>query len=150
MPLTAEDLLDRARKRLIRIAPEQAAIELAAGALLVDIRPSEQRAEGEIPGAIVIDRNVLEWRLDPASKWRIPEVTSHDIRLIVICDQGYSSSLVAAELHEMGLVNATDVVGGFQAWKTAGLPSKPTSPTDEVIRRSRKPASVRDEGYPGP
>jgi rhodanese-related sulfurtransferase len=133
MPLTAEDLLDRARKRLIRIAPEQAAIELAAGALLVDIRPSEQRAEGEIPGAIVIDRNVLEWRLDPTSKWRIPEVTSHDIRLIVICDQGYSSSLVAAELHEMGLVNATDVVGGFQAWKTAGLPSKPTSPTDEVI-----------------
>jgi rhodanese-related sulfurtransferase len=150
MPLTAEDLLDRARKRLIRIAPEQAAIELAAGALLVDIRPSEQRAEGEIPGAIVIDRNVLEWRLDPASKWRIPEVISHDIRLIVICDQGYSSSLVAAELHEMGLVNATDVVGGFQAWKTAGLPSKPTSPTDEVIRRSRKPGSVRDEGYPGP
>jgi rhodanese-related sulfurtransferase len=150
MPLTAEDLLDRARKRLIRIAPEQAAIELAEGALLVDIRPSEQRAEGEIPGAIVIDRNVLEWRLDPASKWRIPEVTSHDIRLIVICDQGYSSSLVAAELHEMGLVNATDVVGGFQAWKTAGLPSKPTSPTDKVIRRSLKPASVRDEGYPGP
>ena len=126
MPLTVEELLDRARRRLGRVQPEQAARELAEGALLVDIRPSEQRAQGEIPGATVIDRNVLEWRLDPASRWRIPEVTSHDIRLIVICNEGYSSSLVAAELHELGLVNATDVIGGFQAWQAAGLPISET------------------------
>ena len=122
MRMTAEELLDRARRRLVRVEPEQAARELAEGALLVDIRPSEQRAEGEIPGATVIDRNVLEWRLDPASKSKIPAVTSHDVRLIVICNEGFSSSLVAAELHELGLVNATDVIGGFDAWKAAGLP----------------------------
>jgi rhodanese-related sulfurtransferase len=123
MPLTAHDLLKRARRRLNRLAPDQAARELAEGALLVDIRPSEQRAEGAIPGAIVVDRNVLEWRLDPASKWKIPEVTGHDVRLIVICNEGFASSLVAAELHELGLINATDVIGGFHAWKAAGLPS---------------------------
>ncbi|HLQ16846.1 MAG TPA: rhodanese-like domain-containing protein [Candidatus Eisenbacteria bacterium] len=123
MPLTVEELLDRSRKRLVRVGPEQAAAELAQGALLIDIRPSEQRTQGEIPGATVVDRNVLEWRLDPASQWRIPEVTSHDIRLIVICNEGYSSSLVAAELHDLGLVNATDVIGGFQAWRASGLPT---------------------------
>ena len=123
MPLTVDELLERARRRLVRVKPEQAARELGEGALLVDIRPSEQRAQGEIPGAVVVDRNVLEWRLAPTSKWKIPEVTSHEIRLIVICNEGYSSSLVAAELHELGLVNATDVIGGFQAWKTAGLPT---------------------------
>ena len=123
MRLTVEELLDRARKRLVRVDPMQAAEELAKGAILVDIRPSEQRAQGEIPGATVIDRSVLEWRLDPASKWKIPAVTNHDIRLIVICNEGYSSSLVAAELHDLGLVNATDVTGGFQAWRAAGLPT---------------------------
>ncbi|MGH7762241.1 MAG: rhodanese-like domain-containing protein [Candidatus Dormibacteraceae bacterium] len=122
-PFTVDDLLDRARKRLARLDPVQVATEVAKGALLVDIRPAEQRAEGEVPGAVVIDRNVLEWRLDPASRWRIPEVTGHDIRLIVICNEGYASSLVAAELHELGLVNATDVIGGFQAWRAAGLPT---------------------------
>jgi rhodanese-related sulfurtransferase len=123
MPLTADDLLDRARNVLIRLEPEQAAAELARGALLVDIRPSEQRAQGEIPGATVVERNVLEWRLDPASRWQIPAVTSYDIRVIVICNEGYSSSLVAATLMELGLVNATDVTGGFQAWRAAGLPT---------------------------
>jgi rhodanese-related sulfurtransferase len=122
MPLTADELLARARRQLVRIEPDQAATELKEGALLVDIRPAEQRADGEIPGATVVDRNVLEWRLDPASKWRIPTVTNHLVRLIVICNEGYSSSLVAAELHELGLVNATDIVGGFQAWRAAGLP----------------------------
>ena len=123
MPLTVKDLLDRARRQLVRVEPGQAATELAGGALLVDIRPAEQRAEGEIPGATVIDRNVLEWRLDPSSQWRIPEVTGHDMRVIVICNQGFSSSLVAAELHELGLINATDVIGGFQAGRAAGLPT---------------------------
>ena len=123
MPLTVKDLLDRARRQLVRVEPQQAATELAEGALLVDIRPAEQRAEGEIPGATVIDRNVLEWRLDPSSQWRIPEVTGHDMRIIVMCNEGFSSSLVAAELHELGLINATDVIGGFQAWRAAGLPT---------------------------
>jgi rhodanese-related sulfurtransferase len=123
MPLTADELLNRARTVLVRVEPEQAAAEAAQGALLVDIRPSEQRAEGEIPGSTVVERNVLEWRLDPASSWRIPAVTSYDIRVIVICNEGYSSSLVAATLKELGLVNATDVIGGFQAWRAAGLPT---------------------------
>ena len=123
MPLTIEELLDRARRKLVRVEPKQAAAELTGGALLVDIRPAEQRAEGEIPGATVIDRNVFEWRLDPASKWRIDAVTGPEIRCIVICNQGYSSSLAAATLQDLGLVNATDVIGGFQAWQAAGLPT---------------------------
>src|SRR5260370_32195639 len=123
MPLTADELLERARRLLIRLEPERAAAEQAQGALLVDTRPSEQRAQGEIPGATVIDRNVLEWRLDPSSQWRIPEVNNHLGRLIVICDQGYSSSLVAAELHELGLVNATDGLGRFHPSQAAALPT---------------------------
>ena len=120
--MTVEDLLDRARRQLLRVDPQQAARELAEGALLIDIRPSEQRAQGEIPGATVLDRSVLEWRLDPASKWKIPQVTSHDVRLIVICNEGYSSSLAAATLQRLGLRGATDVIGGFQAWAARGLP----------------------------
>jgi rhodanese-related sulfurtransferase len=91
--------------------------------LLVDTRPSELRArDGTIPGALVIDRNVLEWRLDPASPHRIPEITAHDQQIILFCDEGYASSLAARSLQELGLRNATDLVGGIQAWKAAGLP----------------------------
>src|ERR1700680_848650 len=126
MPITVEELLDRARRNLVRVGPEEAATELAHGALVVDIRPVEQRMEGgDIPGAIVIDRNVLEWRLCPASPWRIATVTSPDVRVIVVCNQGYSSSLAAATLQELGLCNATDLIGGFQAWLAAGLPTIP-------------------------
>ncbi|HEY0831382.1 MAG TPA: rhodanese-like domain-containing protein [Candidatus Dormibacteraeota bacterium] len=120
---TVDEMLERARRRLQRVTAEQAAMEQAAGAILVDTRTSEQRAtDGEIPGALRIDRTVLEWRLDPTSPDRIAEAKDHAIRVIVICAQGYSSSLAAASLHEMGLVNATDVIGGFEAWKAAGLP----------------------------
>jgi rhodanese-related sulfurtransferase len=123
MPITLDELLNRARRDLNRVEPEQAAAELAGGALLVDIRPADQRsAGGEIPGATVIDRNVLEWRLAPDSEWRIDSVSGPDTRLIVLCNEGYSSSLAAATLKELGLVNATDVIGGFQAWRSAGLP----------------------------
>ena len=123
MSLTVEELLDRARRDLVRVEAEQAAAELAGGALLVDIRPADQRADGgDIPGATVIDRNVLEWRLSPDSPWRIAAVTGPDIRVVLLCNEGYSSSLAAATLKELGLVNATDVIGGFQAWKAAGLP----------------------------
>jgi len=95
------------------------------GALFVDIRTESQRAEqGEIPRAIVIDRTVLEWRLDPTSQSRLEQVTDHEIRVIVVCAEGYSSSLAAASLRDIGLVNATDLIGGFEAWKAAGLPIK--------------------------
>jgi rhodanese-related sulfurtransferase len=92
--------------------------------LLVDTRTAGQRAAGgSIPGALVIDRNVLEWRLDPTSASRIPEAVDDQVRVIVICAEGYSSSLAAASLHELGLTNATDVVGGFNAWVAAGMPT---------------------------
>ena len=122
---TIDEVLADARARLVRVPPEQAHAEHAAGALLVDIRPSAQRAvEGEVPGAVVIERNVLEWRLDPASDARLP-VASHGLRVIVLCSEGYTSSLAAAALQELGLTRATDVVGGFSAWRAAGLPATP-------------------------
>ena len=94
------------------------------GALLVDTRPWEQRSrDGEVPGAVIVDRNVLEWRLDPASPWRIPEVTGYDVEVIVLCDQGYSSSLVADTLRTLGLRRTVDVIGGFEAWVGTGLPT---------------------------
>jgi rhodanese-related sulfurtransferase len=123
MPPTIADILERARARLRRVEPKQAADEQARGALLVDTRTAPQRAtQGEIPGALVIDRTVLEWRLDPASPDRVALATDHDVRIIVVCTEGYSSSLAAASLQDIGLVNATDIIGGFQAWKAAGLP----------------------------
>ncbi len=120
---TIEQILERARARLARITPRQAAAEQAAGALLIDTRTQEQRErDGRIPGALVVDRTVFEWRLDPASPTRVPEASSHDLRMIVICNEGFSSSLAAASLQDLGLMNSTDVIGGFQAWKAAGLP----------------------------
>jgi rhodanese-related sulfurtransferase len=124
MPPTIDDILARDRGRFLRIEPKQAAKEQASGALLVDTRTAPQRAQqGEIPDAVVIDRTVLEWRLDPASPSRIAQATDHKVRIILICAEGYSSSLAAASLQDIGLVNATDVIGGFQAWKAAGLPT---------------------------
>ena len=109
MAPTIDELVERARRRLLRVTPEQAAAELAQGALLVDTRTKSQRAvQGEIPGAIVIDRTVLEWRLDPTSPSRIEQATDHQVRVIVVCAAGYSSSLAAASLLDLGLVNATD------------------------------------------
>jgi rhodanese-related sulfurtransferase len=120
---TIADLLATARARLDRIGPQEAAERAAAGAHLVDTRPQWQREqEGELPGALVIERNHLEWRLDPTSEARIPEATDHDVRWIVVCSEGYSSSLAAASLQDLGLRNATDLDGGFRAWKAAGLP----------------------------
>lgn len=94
-----------------------------SGALLVDTRTETQRAEqGELPGALVIDRTVLEWRLDPASEARIPEAVGYDVDIIVVCRQGYSSSLAAASLRAVGLRRATDLIGGVEAWVDVGLP----------------------------
>jgi len=114
-------MLGAARARLDRVGPEQAAREAAAGAVLVDIRPQAQRAaEGAIPGALVVERNVLEWRFDPASDARLP-VAAYDLRVIVVCSEGYTSSLAAAALQDLGVRRATDLAGGFCAWQRAGL-----------------------------
>jgi rhodanese-related sulfurtransferase len=121
---TIEDLLAEARSRLQRVTPAQAAERWAAGAVLVDIRPAAQRAvEGEVPGALLVERNVLEWRFDPMSDARLPEATGYDVDVIVLCQEGYTSSLAADALRSLGLHRATDVVGGFRDWLAAGLPS---------------------------
>ena len=126
MPISAEDLLAAARRRLARLSPTDAAAALANGALLIDTRSHEQRIrDGLVPGALVVDRNVLEWRLDPTGDHRIDEVTGYDQTIVVMCNEGYASSLVAAELQDMGFANATDVDGGYQAWRAAGLPTTP-------------------------
>src|SRR5260370_29091667 len=123
---TIDDVRRRGRSRLKRLGPEEAAAELESGALLVDTRTEIQRRErGEIPGALVIDRTVLEWRLDPTSPDCIPQAADHRVRVIVICAEGYSSSLAAASLHDLGLFNATDVAGGFDARNPPGLPLNP-------------------------
>ena len=120
---TIDELLAEARSRLQRVDPEEAARRGEAGAVLVDTRPAFQRdRDGAIPGALVIERNHLEWRFDPASEARVPEATGYDVEVVVLCDEGYSSSLAADSLRALGLHRATDVVGGFQAWKAAGLP----------------------------
>lgn len=112
-----DEILARARARLERVEPEMLEREQATGALVIDIRPIEQRRrDGELPGAVVIDRNVLEWRLDPACEHHIPQVTDHRTRIVIVCNEGYSSSLAAAQLHDLGLHRTTDLVGGFKAW----------------------------------
>lgn len=117
-------LLARARAGLDRVTPERLADEAAAGALVVDIRSAEQRnRDGALPGAIVIDRNVLEWRLDPTCPHHLPEITGPEQRVIVVCNEGYGSSLAAATLRELGLARATDLDGGFQAWLSYWTPA---------------------------
>jgi len=123
MTVTVDDLLDAARARIRRLDPHETAAACRRGALLIDIRPTIQRRwEGEVPGAVVIERNVLEWRLDPASAHRLAQITDHDREIVVMCSEGYASSLVAATLVDLGFVSAADLEGGFQAWVKAGLP----------------------------
>ena len=119
--LTIDEVLAAARSRLTRLGPLQAYRAVSAGAILVDIRPHAQRqAEGEVPGALVVERNVLEWRFDPASSARLP-FASYDLPVIVFCSEGYTSSLAAASLLDLGLHRATDVVGGYHALKAEGV-----------------------------
>lgn len=119
---SVDEVLDEARTRLIRLPPPEALAAQAAGGLIVDIRPDvNRRAEGEIPGALVVDRNVLEWRLDPRCEARLP-LASYDLHVILVCNEGYASSLAALSLQELGISAATDVIGGFRAWRAAGLP----------------------------
>lgn len=119
---SVDDLLARARSGLERLTPHEAYRAQRAGAALVDIRPQASRvAEGGLPGAVVIERTVLEWRLDPASDARLPWA-SYDLQVVVVCNEGYSSSLAAATLQDLGIHLATDLAGGFRAWRAAGLP----------------------------
>ena len=127
--LSIEQVLSAARARLRRLSPDEAydAVD-EAEAILVDIRPESQRAiEGSIAGALVVERNVLEWRFDPASRSRLPVATDHHLQVIVFCSEGYTSSLAAAALQDLGLCRATDLVGGFHAWRETGLPIVPPS-----------------------
>ena len=117
---TIDALLIAARARLDRPDPRRAAAMVARGAILVDTRPGWQREqEGELPGALLIERNHIEWRCDPSSDARIPEAVDHEVTWIVVCSEGYSSSLAAASLQDLGLRNATDLDGGYRAWKAA-------------------------------
>ncbi|GLY71137.1 rhodanese-like domain-containing protein [Amycolatopsis taiwanensis] len=123
--MNVEAFLADARAEIDRVAPRAAYELLQAGALLVDIRPHANRlAEGEVPGSLVIERLVLEWRLDPQGAHRVPQVQP-DTRVVVMCNEGYASSLAARDLKRIGLRHATDLVGGFRGWVGAGLPSRP-------------------------
>lgn len=118
------DMLATARARLRRLSPKEAYRAQLNGSVLVDIRPVAQREIwGEIPGALAVERNVLEWRFDPRSDARLDLADSYDIEVVVVCQEGYTSSLAAASLQELGLHRATDLAGGFVAWYTAGLPT---------------------------
>jgi rhodanese-related sulfurtransferase/uncharacterized protein YjbJ (UPF0337 family) len=140
-PRSIDEVLADARSRLTRVTPLEAAARVAAGAVLVDIRPAAQRArEGEVPGALVVERNVLEWRFDPRSDARLPIATGYDVDVIVLCSEGYTSSLAADALRELGLHRATDVVGGFWAWAAAGLPTTREYPPDPPGRAIRMAA----------
>jgi rhodanese-related sulfurtransferase len=125
--VTITQVLSAARARLRRLSADEAYVAVAeTGAILVDIRPESQRAiEGSVRGALVVERNVLEWRFDPASSTRLPVATDHDLEIIIFCSEGYTSSLAAAALQDLGLYRATDLVGGFHAWRATGLPIVP-------------------------
>jgi rhodanese-related sulfurtransferase len=123
-----DDVLAVARARLDRLTAREAYEAVGHGAVLVDIRPEfNRRSEGEIFGALVIERNVLEWRLDPSSDARLP-IADYDLPLVVVCNEGYTSSLAAAALQDLGMHRAADVIGGFRAWRAAGLPVTTGSP----------------------
>ncbi|MFJ8165120.1 rhodanese-like domain-containing protein [Streptomyces sp. NPDC096136] len=126
-PVGIDDLLERVRAAYTRVDARSAHEAWQDGdALLVDIRYQALRErDGLIPGAVVVERNELEWRLDPLGSHRLPQAVSHELRVVVICNEGYASSLAAASLHALGLHRATDLTGGFQAWRSAGLPVVP-------------------------
>ena len=126
---TIDEILAAARARLDRLDPQAAHRAQRDGAVLVDIRPAAQRAaSGQIRDAIVVERNVLEWRFDPTSGARLPIADRYDLPVIVYCEEGYTSSLAAAALHDLGLFRATDLIGGIAAWRAAGLPVVPAAP----------------------
>ena len=135
MRRTLDDLLAEAEARIERTTPREAARAIDEGALLIDIRAQDDRArDGVVPGALHVPRTVLEWRLDPDSEWRSPHVGGLDRRILLLCDHGFSSVLAAATLVDLGFARAGDVIGGFRAWREAGLPvaSAPARGADEL------------------
>lgn len=133
-----DDILSAARARLRRLTPEAAHVAHRGGAVLVDIRPAAQRAvSGAIPGALVVERNVLEWRFDPRSTARLAIADRYDLPIVVFCEEGYTSSLAAAALQDLGLILATDLAGGFVAWRRTGLPA--FGPTDVYAQLTSVP-----------
>jgi rhodanese-related sulfurtransferase len=123
---TIDELLADARARLTRLDPYKAAAAVRDGALIIDIRSESQRAaDGIVPGSMFIARNVHEWRCDPRSEHRDRRIDGRERQLIVMCNEGYQSSLAAPTLHDLGLTSATDLAGGFQAWRAAGLAVEP-------------------------
>jgi rhodanese-related sulfurtransferase len=128
VPTTVEQLLAAARASLDRLTPAEAHAAMVAGAQLVDIRSDSQRAsDGVIPGTAFVPRNVLEWRLDPACPHSDERLAPRDLLLMLICNEGYQSSLAAATVQRFGPRRVTDVIGGFQAWRAAGLPVEPST-----------------------
>ena len=120
---TVEQMLAEARTRIRRSSPRDALVEISQGAVVIDLRcPDERHRTGMIPGSIAIARSVLEWRADPASPWRDHRIARHDVRMLLLCEQGYSSSLAAAALHQLGFREAGDIIGGMEAWLSEGLP----------------------------
>lgn len=146
-----DEVLDAARARLDRVQPETLEHERANGALIIDIRPIEQRnRDGELHAAILVDRNILEWRLDPASCHHIAEIIGSETPIVVVCNEGYSSSLAAAQLQDLGLHRATDLIGGYQAWlawtRRHDEPATLTNPAPVPSTRSRPGWSSPDFG----
>ena len=138
---TVDELLEQARDRLSRLDPHQALAAVRAGGVLVDIRGDLQRVrDGVVPGSIFIARNVLEWRCDPDRSHRDPRIGGLDRRIVLMCDEGYQSSLAAATLQELGFARATDLIGGFRAWRAAGLPVQPALPDEAQWAPSTVPA----------
>jgi rhodanese-related sulfurtransferase len=137
-------LLEVAQSRITRLEPAAAFAALEHGALLIDIRGDLERArDGIVPGSLHIPRTVLEWRLDPDSRFRSPHVGGHDERIVLLCDHGYSSILAAATLVELGFAKTSDVIGGFAAWREAGLPTAPAPPE----RSAGEPAGMRPPDF---
>ena len=121
--MSVDELVEIARGRFSRLSASRAEQAVTRGALIIDIRCAcQQQRDGLVPGAIGIERNVLEWRADPRSPWRDPRLAECRGPLILMCAQGYQSSLAAASLHDLGITNATDVIDGFEGWREAGLP----------------------------
>jgi ubiquinone/menaquinone biosynthesis C-methylase UbiE/rhodanese-related sulfurtransferase len=153
-PESIDQLLERARSFIDRLTPSEALTAQGAGALVVDIRPDAQRRrDGALAGALVIDRNVLEWRLAPTSNWRIPEISDASRRVVLICNQGFQSSLAACTLRQLGLPNAADVIGGFEAWLAAGLPIvnqlEADGPGSKTVRQGGGPRGRRSSSADG-
>ena len=140
-----DQFLAEARARIVRFAPEAAwALSRVGGALIVDLRSSdERRRHGIVPGSLHVPRSVLEWRADPAGEWRNPQLQGRDV-LILLCAEGYSSSLAAASLVDLGHERAADVVGGFDAWRKAGLPVATATEGDGSLPGMGTPAPRSD------